>query len=291
VSTPRFLSIELPEEQPVEEVVAGLRSLLAMLKASGKSAGDPAVAKAVIRVLGQGDIARTFETLSNAADAALATDVVQRLARRQSAGDPPDPDVLRNLRLLMSNVTPKDLLEQVETSEAKTLPELLCDHLVSKLTPEERRVAGVFTQHVFAAGAAQAFGATIAEAERSMAKLILGNTGGAQAPLSSLSQSALRSLAQELFDQADPVAKAMAEVMAKLPAPPKLPALPALPPLPDIPALPALPPLPDIPGMPAPADYQVAVKKAVDKVLATTPPKPRPKRAKGKKAGRGGKRR
>jgi len=198
---------------------------------------------------------------------------------------------------------------------------------------------------VFAASAAQAFGATIAEAERSMAKLILGNTGGAQAsarlpgesdaefrerlmgkrmgkvrrpevapfapgdplsalellilgntggaqaPLSSLSQSALRSLAQELFDQADPVAKAMAEVMAKLPAPPKLPALPALPPLPDIPALPALPPLPDIPGMPAPADYQVAVKKAVDKVLATTPPKPRPKRAKGKKAGRGGKRR
>lgn len=267
MSTPRFLSIELPEEQPVEEVVAGLRSLLAMLKASGKSAGDPAVAKAVIRVLGQGDIARTFETLSNAADAALATDVVQRLARRQSTGDPPDPDVLRNLRLLMSNVTPKDLLEQVETSEAKTLPELLCDHLVSKLTPEERRVAGVFTQHVFAAGAAQAFGATIAEAERSMAKLILGNTGGAQAPLSSLSQSALRSL------------KAMAEVMAKLPAPPKLPALPAL------------PPLPDIPGMPAPADYQVAVKKAVDKVLATTPPKPRPKRAKGKKAGRGGKRR
>jgi len=234
------------------------------------------VAKAVIRVLGQGDIARTFETLSNAADAALATDVVQRLARRQSTGDPPDPDVLRNLRLLMSNVTPKDLLEQVETSEAKTLPELLCDHLVSKLTPEERRVAGVFTQHVFAASAAQAFGATIAEAERSMAKLILGNTGGAQAPLSSLSQSALRSL------------KAMAEVMAKLPAPPKLPALPALPPLPDIPGMPALP---DIPGMPTPADYQVAVKKAVDKVLATTPPKPRPKRAKGKKAGRGGKRR
>lgn len=160
MKTPKFESIDL--EEPLDPILEAFKQFGQAARAMGTSMDE---AGKVLAGFFKDQPARgNFEkAIAQAAEAAMADAIVQRLATARSGGTKPDAETLLVMRVLMSSVTPEELLQQVTTREALTLPQLLRNHLHSKMGPLSR---SVMREHAD----------LVKDADAALSRMILGDT-------------------------------------------------------------------------------------------------------------------